>query len=178
MPDRAISPATLADAPAIAAIYAHHVRHGTATFEIVPPGEAEIASRMATIQGKGWPWLVARDGDGDVIGYAYAGQYAERAAYRYACESSIYLRNDRLGQGTGTQLLRALIAACEACGFRQMVALIAGTGPASSALHSAAGFRACGTLASVGRKHGQWIDVIQMQLPLGPGDALPPSEEP
>ncbi len=173
-----ISPAIPADAPAIAAIYAHHVLYGTATFELEPPDAAEIAARMVKVLGHGWPWLVARGDGGELLGFAYAGQYHPRAAYRLACENSIYIRHDRLGQGIGTALLAALLTACEASGFRQVVALIAGTEPASVALHERAGFVHCGKLTSVGRKHGRWIDVIHMQRALGPGDAAPPEVEP
>ena len=177
-----IAPATLADAARIAAIYAHHVRHGTASWEVDPPTVAEMAARMARVQGQGWPWLVARGaagtGEGEVLGYAYAAQFNPRAGYRYACEDSIYLRHDALGQGIGTALLAALIAASQAWGFRQMIAGIAGSEPASVALHKRAGFAEVARLRSVGRKHGQWLDVIYMQRALGQGDAAPPEEEP
>lgn len=171
-----IAPATSADAAEIAEIYAHHVLHGTATFEVVPPTADEIAARIEKVLGAGWPWLVARDAEGVVVGYAYAGQMAPRAAYRYACETSIYLHHDRLGQGIGTALLAALLEAAAAAGFRQAVALIAGTRPASVALHARAGFVETGRLRSVGRKHGEWLDVLTMQRPLGEGDTTPPEE--
>jgi len=169
-----IAPATFADAPAIAEIYAHHVLHGTATFELVPPDAAEMAARIGRIVDAGWPWLVAHDANGEVVGYAYAGQMAPRAAYRFACETSIYLRHDRLGQGIGSALLAALIEAATAAGFRQAVALIAGTRSASVALHARAGFVETGRLRSVGRKHGEWLDLLYMQRPLGEGDTTPP----
>lgn len=126
----------------------------------------------------GGPWLAARTGDGELVGYAYAGPFHQRAAYRFACENSIYIRHDRLGQGTGTALLNALLPSCQAAGYRQMIALIAGTEPASLALHRRAGFVEAGRLASVGRKHGRWIDVIYMQRALGEGDSTPPAVEP
>jgi phosphinothricin acetyltransferase len=173
-----IEPATTADAAAIAALYAHHVLHGTATFETVPPDASEMAARVEKLRGAGMPWLVARDVDGTLLGYAYAGPFHSRAAYRYTCENTIYIRHDRLGRGLGSALLKALLAACEACGLRQVVALIAGTEPASVALHAKAGFKEVGRLKSVGRKHGQWIDVLHMQLALGDGDATPPEKEP
>lgn len=176
--DTIIRTATMQDAPAIAAIYAHHVLHGTATFELVPPNAAEIGGRIDRIVGAGWPWLVAHDGDGDLVGYAYAGQMAPRAAFRYACETSIYLRHDRLGRGIGSVLLAALLEAASAAGFRQAVALVAGTQPASITLHAKAGFTEAGRLRSVGRKHGEWLDLLYMQRPLGEGDASPPKEEP
>lgn len=173
-----ITPATAGDAPEIATLYAHHVRHGTATFEIEPPDAAEIAARMARIAVAGMPWLVARDAAGKLLGYAYAGPFHTRAAYRHTCENTVYIRHDRLGRGLGTALMTALLDACEGCGLRQMVALIAGTEPASIALHAKAGFVEAGRLRSVGRKHGQWIDVLFMQRTLGAGDTAPPGEEP
>jgi phosphinothricin acetyltransferase len=173
-----ITSATLADAPEIAAIYAHHVLHGTASWEIAPPTAEEMAGRLAKVLEAGWPWLVARDAQGTILGYAYAAQYNPRAGYRYACEDSIYLHHDALGRGIGTALLMALIAACEAWGFRQMVAGIAGSEPASVALHTRAGFVEVARLRSVGRKHGLWLDVIYMQRALGAGDTTPPLEEP
>ncbi len=174
----AVTPATLADAAAFAEIYGHHVVNGTATFETVPPDAAAMEARMRGVLDAGWPWLAAREADGTALGFAYAMQLRDRPAYRYACEDTIYLRHDRLGQGIGTALLSALIDAAEAWGFRQMVALIAGTEPASIALHAQAGFHPCGTLAKVGRKHGQWIDVHPMQRALGQGDSTPPMREP
>jgi phosphinothricin acetyltransferase len=178
-----IEPATPTDAPAIAALYAHHVLHGTATFEIEPPDAAEIAARMERLRGAGMPWLAARavdeeGADGALLGYAYAGPFHSRAAYRHTCENTIYIRHDRLGQGLGTALLAALLEACEAAGLRQVVALIAGTEPASVALHAKAGFVEAGRLKSVGRKHGKWIDVLYMQRALGAGDRAPPTSEP
>lgn len=170
-----IVPATLADAPAIAEIYAHHVRHGTASFELDPPDEAEIAARMAKGLGQGWPWLAARGADGAVLGYAYAAQLHSRPGYRFACEDSIYIRHDALGQGIGTALLAALIDAATASGFRQMLALIAGTEPASIALHARAGFVRCGLQRGVGWKRGRWIDVIHMQRALGEGEGSAPA---
>ena len=173
-----IAPATLEDAAEMAAIYAHHVLHGTASWETVPPTADEMAGRLAKVLGEGWPWLVARDAQGAMLGYAYAAQYNPRAGYRFACENSIYLRHDALGRGIGTLLLAALIEACEAWGFRQMVAGIAGSEPASVALHARAGFVEVARLRSMGRKHGRWLDVIYMQRALGAGDAAPPLEEP
>jgi L-amino acid N-acyltransferase YncA len=175
-PDVHIADATPADAADIAALYAHHVLNGTATFEVEPPDAAEIAARMGKLADAGMPWLVARDAAGELLGYAYAGPFHARAAYRHTCENTIYIRHDRLGQGLGTMLLQALLATCEAAGLRQVMALIAGTEPASLALHAKAGFVEVGRLKSVGRKHGKWIDVIYMQLPLGDGDSTDPAD--
>ena len=178
MPDFAIAPATVADAAEVAAIYAHHVQRGTATFEIAVPDAADIAARIALVLEAGWPWLVARGADGEMLGYAYAAQFRDRAGYRFTCEDRVYLRDDRRGQGRGTAVLSGRITAAEACGFRQMIAGIAGSEPASIALHAKAGFGEVARLPSVGRKHGQWLDVIYMQREIGAGDGIPPAEEP
>lgn len=172
-----IAAATGADAAEIAAIYAHHVANGVATFELAPPDAAEIARRIAKVRNAGHPWLVARD-DGALLGYAYAAPFHARPAYAFTCEDSIYLARDRLGQGVGTALLGALLVAAEAAGFRQMIALIAGDEAASLALHRRYGFVEAGRMRAVGRKHGRWLDVITMQRALGPGDGAPPKEEP
>lgn len=173
-----IAPATPADVPEIAAIYAHHVLHGTASFEVEPPAEAEMAARLERILGADWPWLVARGDDGAMVGYAYAAQFRDRAAYRYTCENSIYVRHDFRGEGVGKALMAALIRAAEAQGFRQMIAVIGGAGPASVALHRAVGFVMVGTLRAIGRKQGQWLDTVYMQLSLGQGAQSPPPAEP
>jgi len=175
--DLFIVPAGAGDAAEIAAIYAHHVLHGTATFEIDAPDAADMAQRIARITAAGAPWLVARDAAGDLLGYAYAAQYHAREAYRYCCEDSIYLAPDRLGRGIGTRLLTTLIAAAEVSGFRQMIAKIAGGEAASVALHARAGFAETGLLRAAGRKHGKWLDVVLMQRSLGQGDATPPEGE-
>jgi L-amino acid N-acyltransferase YncA len=173
-----IETATLADAPACAAIYAHHVLHGTASYETVPPDEAEMTARMGKALGAGWPWLVARSPEGEVLGYAYATQFRDRAAYRYVCENSIYVRDDKRGEGIGRALLALLIVAADRAGFRQMIAVIGGAEPASERLHAACGFAKAGLLEGIGRKHGAWLDTLYMQRALGQGDATPPDTEP
>jgi L-amino acid N-acyltransferase YncA len=177
-----IEPATAGDAAAIAAIYAHHVLHGTASFETVPPDAADMAARMAAVLDAGAPWLVAREGQkrgrGEVIGYAYASQFRDRPAYRFACENSVYIRHDRRGEGIGRALLALLIVAAERAGFRQMIAVIGGAEPASARLHAACGFTEAGRMRSIGRKHGEWLDTLYMQRALGPGDMVPPDVEP
>lgn len=172
-----IRPATPADVPAIAAIFGHHVVHGEASFETVPPGESEMAARLARLTGAGHPWLVA-ELDGDVAGYAYAAPYHAREAYRFTCEDSIYLRHDRQGRGLGKALLAALIEAAATSGFRQMIALITAGEGASIPLHTRLGFVEVGRTHAVGRKHGRWLDVVTMQRALGPGSATPPPVEP
>lgn len=168
----------MADAPAIAAIYAHHVIHGTASFELEPPSEAEMAARIGKVLDGGAPWLVALDDDDCMIGYAYASQFRDRPAYRFACENSVYIRHDRRGEGIGRALLALLIVEAERAGFRQMIGVIAGAQPASVRLHAACGFAEAGRMHSVGRKHGQWLDTYYMQRELGQGDSTPPEIEP
>jgi L-amino acid N-acyltransferase YncA len=178
MPAVEIEPALPEDAAAIAAIYAHHVLHGTATFELEPPSPAEMAERLAKVIARGGAWLVARDEDGQILGYASADRFRDRPAYRFACENSVYIRHDRRGEGIGRALLALLIVAAERAGFRQMIAVIAGAQPASVRLHAACGFREAGRMRSVGRKLGEWHDTYYMQRALGAGDSTPPESEP
>ena len=173
-----IMPATLDDATKVAEIYGRYVVESTATFETVAPDSTEMAGRIRSVIDGGYPWLVARDGDGRVKGYAYASRFHPRKGYRYACETSIYVRQDCMRQGIGGALMTALIKECEARGYRQALAVIAGTEPASIVLHARMGYRPCGTLENVGRKHGKWIDVFFMQRALGDGETLPPASEP
>jgi phosphinothricin acetyltransferase len=163
-----------ADVEAIAAIYAHHVLHGTGSFEIEPPSSDEMGDRRAALVARGFPHLVALR-DGSVVGYAYAGPYRSRAAYGGTIESSVYVRADAIGSGIGKRLLQALIAACEARGFRQMVAVIGDSDNVPSIrLHEQLGFRMVGVLRSVGYKHGRWLDTVLLQLELGLGNRAPP----
>jgi phosphinothricin acetyltransferase len=162
------------DAEAIAAIYAHAVLTGCASFEIDPPDTAEMAARIAKVTGAGHPWLVAEI-DGKVVGYAYAGPYRPRPAYRNTVEDSIYVAEEAQGRGLGRWLLAALISEATKLGFRQMIAVIGDSAnTASIGLHTALGFRSAGLFASVGHKHGRWLDSVLMQLPLGDGDDTPP----
>ena len=173
MRDIQIRPATKFDIPAIVGIYAPAVLSGTATFELEPPSPAEMLHRFEAIVGAGYPYLVA-DRDGHVAGYAYVNVYRPRPAYRFAVEDSIYVAADAQGQGIGRQLLDALIEASTARGYRQMIAVIGDSRQAGSiALHRAAGFTFSGTLHSVGFKFGRWLDSVQMQRALGPGDTTP-----
>jgi L-amino acid N-acyltransferase YncA len=165
----AIRPAVLADIPAITRIYAHAVAHGTASFELTPPDEAEMARRMAKLLDGGFPYLAAET-DGRLAGYAYAGLYRERPAYRYTVENSVYVASDMHKRGIGRTLLLALIEAATARGFRQMIAVIGDSNQAASiALHEATGFHHVGKLGNVGFKHGRWLDTVLMQIALGPG---------
>ncbi len=161
------------DLAQIQAIYAHHVLHGTASFELEPPSVDEIRQRRAAVLERGLPYLVAECG-GEIVGYAYATLYRPRPAYRHTCEDSIYVRNGRHGLGIGRKLLDALIDHCTAAGWRQMLAVIGDSNPASLALHARCGFHAAGTLRAVGFKHGKWRDTALMQRALGEGDRTPP----
>lgn len=173
----AVRPASIEDAAAIAAIYAEHVRSGTASFDTVARTIPDTEAKIAEITAKGWPFLVA-EMHGEILGYAYANQFRDRAAYSFACENSIYIRADCVGQGVGAMLLRALVDAATRSGFRQMVAVIGGGEPASVALHAKLGFEHAGRMRSVGRKFGRWLDTVYMQLELGEGDSAPPAHEP
>lgn len=176
-PAIAIRPASVSDAAAIAAIYAHHVAHGTASFDTVPRSEAETAARITECAERGWPFLVA-ERFGVVVAYAYATQFRDRPAYRSTCENSIYVAPTAIGQGIGRALLAALVEAAEQAGFRQMIAVIGGAEPASVALHRQAGFVEAGRMRSVGRKFGRWLDTLYMQKELGAGDREAPVGEP
>lgn len=159
-----IRSATPADATAMSALYALHVLTGTASFETEAPDATEMTVRLARVQGKGWPWLVWDAGDGP-LGYAYASQFRDRAAYRATCENSIYVAADAARQGIGRGLLLALCDAARAAGFREMIAVIGdGSGNhASVGLHRACGFAEAGKLSNVGRKFGRLLDVVYMQ---------------
>jgi phosphinothricin acetyltransferase len=157
-----------ADLPTLQAIYAHHVLHGLASFEEEPPPVEEMRSRWRKVLALGLPYLVA-ELDGAVVGYAYAGSYRPRAAYRFTVENSVYVRDGLAGRGVGRALLDALIARCEAGPWRQMLAVIGNLGnEASIALHRRCGFRMIGILESVGHKHGRWVDTVLMQRALAP----------
>lgn len=161
----AIRTATPADAEAVAAIYAHHVLHGTASFDTDPPPVAFWRGKIGDIVAKGWPFLIA-DVEGEVAGYAYATQFRDRPAYAGTCENSIYVAPERVGQGIGTALIAALIDAARACGFEQMIAVIGAAEPASVALHAKAGFVEAGRMRRVGRKFGRVLDTLYMQRDL------------
>ena len=162
-----VRPSADADIPSIAAIYAHAVIHGVASFELEPPDEAEMARRRTALLAGGYPYLVAEVG-GAVAGYAYAGPYRTRPAYRATVEDSIYVAPSRQGCGVGRALLGALIRACAAEGFRQMVAVIGDSASVGSRrLHAAHGFRLVGILEAVGYKHSRWLDSALMQRALG-----------
>ncbi len=168
-----LRPSTEQDIPAIQAIYAQAVLHGTGTFETEVPDAAEMARRRTEVLGRGLPYLVAESG-GEVLGYAYANYFRPRLAYRFFVEDSIYLAPAAQGRGVGRLLLAELIARCEAAGARQMVAVIGDAANAGSiGLHRALGFEHTGQLKSAGWKFGRWLDVVLMQRTLGQGDSTP-----
>ena len=169
-----VRPATKADISAIAAIYRPAVLAGTASFELEPPDDTEMLRRFRALTEAGYPYLVAED-EGHVLGYAYAGAYRPRPAYRFSVENSIYIAANAHRRGVGRILLAALIDICTAKGYRQMIAVIGDSAQSASiGLHRSFGFRFSGTIHSVGYKHGRWLNSVIMQLPLGPGDTEPP----
>ena len=175
MPSLEIRPAIVADLPSVTEIYADAVREGTATFELVPPDLAEMTRRFRALSDGGFPYLVAIL-EGNVAGYAYAGPYRPRPAYRFTVENSVYLRPAVHRRGIGHQLLQRLIADCEARGFRQMIAVIGDSANAGSiGVHAACGFTMIGTHPNVGLKFGRWLDTVMMQRALGEGASTVPS---
>jgi phosphinothricin acetyltransferase len=170
----AIRRAALADIPAITEIYAHAVTAGTATFEIDPPGEREMAARLRALERGGFPWLVAEVRD-RVRGYAYAGPFRTRVAFRYTLENSVYVAPEFHRRGIGRALIDDLIREAGVRDFRQMIAVIGDSAQnASIALHRAAGFTMIGTFPAVGFKFGRWLDTVLMQRALAAGAATPP----
>ena len=170
-----IRPATVADLPSVTSIYEHAVRHGTATFELVPPDLAEMTRRFDALMDGGFPYLAALL-EGSVVGYAYAGPYRPRPAYRFTVENSVYLEPAIHRRGIGLQLLQHLITECETRGFRQMIAVIGDSANAGSiGVHARCGFQMIGTHPSVGLKFGRWLDTVMMQLPLGEGATTVPT---
>jgi phosphinothricin acetyltransferase len=165
-----------ADVPAIAAIYAHHVRHGLASFELEPPTVAEMRQRFDAVVRAGYPYLAAELG-GRVVGYACANAFRTRPAYRFTVEDSIYLAPEARGAGLGRRLLERLIAECEARGYRQMLAVIGDSANAASIeLHRACGFDRMAVFNGIGFKFGRWVDTVIMQRTLGAGETtLPPA---
>ena len=171
-----IRPSSPADLPAITAIYAHHVTHGKGSFELEAPDLDEMSRRRSDVLAKGLPHLVASRG-AEVLGFAYAGAFRPRPAFRFMAEDSIYIHADHAGQGLGRALLAELLRHCEVLGIRQMLAVIGDSANASSmGLHRSLGFEQSGILKASGWKHGQWLDTVFMQKSLGTGDSSPASE--
>ena len=178
MSNIAIRPATVADLDSVTDIYADAVTQGTASYELEPPSRTEMGVRFDTLIAGGFPYLVAEK-DGAVLGYAYAGAFRPRPAYRFIVEDSVYVAPAAKGQGVGLKLMQALIEACRVAGFRQIIAVI-GDGHADSAsvrLHEKLGFRHSGRLEGSGYKHGRWLDTVFMQLSLNGGATTQPDPE-
>jgi phosphinothricin acetyltransferase len=170
--------ATAADFPAIAAIYAHHVQTGLASFEEVPPSVEEMLRRFHGVRARGLPWQVAELG-GRIAGYCYASPYHARSAYRFTVQDSVYVAEECISRGAGTALLRTVIEACAAKGYRQMVAVVGDSGnEASLRLHARLGFRTIGQALRVGVKFGRWVDIVYLQRAIGEQTARPPAEDP
>ena len=175
-PSLLIRPSTVADLPAITAIYAWNVLHGTGTFELDAPDDAEMARRRDDVLAKGLPWLVAQR-DEAVLGYAYANHFRPRLAYRFCLEDSVYLDPQAQGQGIGRLLLAELLARCEAAGARQMFAVIGdSTNLGSIGVHRRLGFEHTGTMRAAGWKFERWLDVVIMQKSLGMGARSAPED--
>lgn len=176
LPRITVRPTGAADIPEVQRIYAHHVLTGLASFEEVPPDAEEMRRRWRAVADAGLPHLCATEGDeGRLLGYAYAGPYRPRSAYRFAVEDSVYVAPGAAGRGVGRALLQDLIRRCAEAGKRQMIAVIGDSAnSASIGLHRACGFRLVGTFEAVGFKHRRWVDSVLMQRALGPGaDSLP-----
>lgn len=171
-----IRPATDADIAAITAIYAHHVMHGTGTFETTPPEEMDMATRRADVLARGLPYLVLEEA-GAVVGFAYCNWFKPRPSYRFSAEDSIYLAATAAGRGLGRLLLTELMAQAERCGVRQMLAVIGDSNNKGSiGLHRSCGFEHTGVLRSSGWKFERWLDVVLMQRSLGLGDSAAPAQ--
>jgi phosphinothricin acetyltransferase len=163
-----------ADFPQIQAVYSYYVTRSAASFEEVPPTEEEMLRRWRDVTGRGLPYLVA-DNDGEVLGYAYAGPWRTRSAYRYTIENSVYVAPMTVRRGIGRAVMQGLIDRCTGLGYRQMIAVIGDSANLNSiGLHRSLGFRQEGILRGVGLKFGRWVDVVIMHRPLGPPDAPPP----
>ena len=170
-----LRPSTDADLPAITAIYAHHVTHGTGTFETVPPSETDMAARRADVLARDLPYLVAEQ-DGRVLGFAYCQWFKPRPAYRFSAEDSIYLDPNAAGQRIGNKLLSELVRQADAAGVRKLIAVIGDSDNVRSiGVHRAVGFRHVGTIESCGWKFGRWLDIVLMEKPLGEADRTAPA---
>jgi L-amino acid N-acyltransferase YncA len=168
-----IRPSTDADIPAITAIYAHHVLHGTGTFEITPPDAADMATRRADVLSKGLPYLVLEDASG-VVGFSYCNWFKPRPAYRFSAEDSIYLAPGTAGKGLGRLLLQETMAQAERAGVRKLIAVIGDSANLGSiGVHRSCGFQHVGVLGACGWKFDRWLDVVMMECAIGAGSSKP-----
>jgi L-amino acid N-acyltransferase YncA len=171
-----IRPSQDHDLPAITAIYAHHVLHGTGTFETTAPTDADMAARRADVLAKDLPYLVLEE-DGQVLGFAYCQWFKPRPAYRFSAEDSIYLHPQAAGRGLGRALLQELTTRADACGIRKLIAVIGDSANAASiGVHRAVGFTHAGTITSCGWKFERWLDIVLMERTVGAGDSTPPQD--
>ena len=162
------------DIAQITDIYAHHVLHGTGTFEVDPPGIADMRQRRDDVLGKGLPYLVAVEGE-QVLGYAYCNWFKPRPAYRYSAEDSIYLAPLASSSGLGRALLGELASQAERAGVRKLIAVIGDSAnTASIGVHRSVGFADVGVLKSCGWKFDRWLDVVLMDKTLGQGNRAAP----
>ena len=169
-----IRPSRDDDIDAITRIYAHHVLHGTGTFEVDPPSVQDMRARRAEVLARGLPWLIA-ESDNQVSGFAYCNWFKPRPAYRFSAEDSIYLAPHANGQGLGRALLAELATQAERAGVRKLIAVIGDSGNTGSiGVHRALGFQHVGVLASCGWKFDRWLDVVLMEKALGRGDSCSP----
>ena len=169
-----IRPSRDDDIDAITLIYAHHVLHGTGTFEVDPPSVQDMRARRAEVLARGLPWLIA-ESDNQVSGFAYCNWFKPRPAYRFSAEDSIYLAPHANGQGLGRALLAELTTQAERAGVRKLIAVIGDSGNTGSiGVHRALGFQHVGVLASCGWKLDRWLDVVLMERSLGLGDTTSP----
>jgi phosphinothricin acetyltransferase len=169
-----VRPAVARDISAIHSIYTHHVLHGLASFEEVPPTVEEMRRRFDDVTAQGLPYLAVEVG-ADVLGYGYCSLYRTRSGYRHTLEDSVYVKHGSHGKGIGKAVLAELIARCTALNYRQIIAVIGDSANAASiGLHASLGFVRAGNLRSVGFKFGRWVDSVLMQLPLGTGDGTKP----
>jgi L-amino acid N-acyltransferase YncA len=169
-----IRPSVDSDLPAITQIYAHHVLHGTGTFETTPPSETDMATRRADVLTKGLPWLVLVEGE-QILGFAYGNWFKPRPAYRFSCEDSIYLAPEAAGKGLGRVLLAELRASLERAGVRKVMAVIGDSANAGSiGVHRTLGFTPAGVIHACGWKFERWLDIVLMEKSLGLGDSTPP----
>jgi L-amino acid N-acyltransferase YncA len=178
MPSFTIRDAALSDISAITAIYRHAVLHGTASFELDPPDEAEMRQRLQAVLGPGYPYIVAETEDDGVAGYAYANAFRTRPAYRWTVENSVYVDPAMQGRGIGKALMVELLGRTEKAGFRQVIAVIGGSAhKASIRLHESLGFEMIGVFKGSGFKFGQWLDTVLMQKALNGGTQTLPDEK-
>ncbi|MDF1778928.1 MAG: GNAT family N-acetyltransferase [Rhizobiaceae bacterium] len=165
------------DLDAITGIYREAVENGVSSYELTPPSLAEMTRRFEDLTAQNYPYIVAEDHAGQVLGYAYAGAYRARPAYRWTVEDSIYLAPQARGMGLGKKLLSELVQRCTSLEFRQLIAVIGGAHPASVQVHRALGFELTGTMRATGFKHGRWLDTTIMQLSLGEGSTSDPEAD-